>query len=237
MRKAGDGRRGRWITWTTAAVVVVLLAGAALLQYSIDGAGASEARWNETSPVETAGSFLDILGGVRETVAAYFWTKTDVVHHRYYHGNVSREQALYPYYWMITELDPHFVMAYYYASWMLCRFGKVDEGLELALEGLRHNPNSALLQENLASVYLFYAKEPKKARYHLLKAIRLTAEEGERETLYTFLSIVDKVLAGERKIPEPAPFEEAEKLHEHVHEEGEYCPECEHKRDEEHRNE
>jgi tetratricopeptide (TPR) repeat protein len=228
-----EGRRRRpgWKGWITVGLVVLVLAGAVMLQYSIDAAGASGIRWNETSPVETAHSLLDILGGIRETVAAYFWTKTDIIHHQYYGGDVSREQALYPYYWMITELDPHFVMANYYASWMLCRMGQFDQGFELALEGIRHNPDSALLQENLASIYFFFEKEPYKARYHLVKAIKLTPDPGERETMYTFLSLIDKVISGEAEIPALSPIERAGEVHEHVHEEGEYCPECEHQRE------
>lgn len=182
--------------------LALLLAGLCALQYSIDGNEATTSGLEESSPYETVRSIFDILGGVRETLAAYFWTKTDTLHHDYFGGDITREQALYPYYWMITRLDPHFAMAYYFASWMLCRFGLVDEGFDLALEGLRYNSKSAQLQSNLASIYFFYKKDPEKARYHQLKAIELTDDKEQKQVYETFLGVIDSVISGKKDISE-----------------------------------
>lgn len=225
--KPGRGG-GRRFTFVTVALVVLLLAGAVLLQYSLDDSEVIQAGWDESSPFDTARSFLDVLGGIRETLAAHFWTKTDVVFHEYLGASLANEDALYPYYWMITRLDPHFVMPYFFASWMLCRFGLVDEGFNLALEGLRYNPDSGKLQENLASIYFFFKKDPEKARYHILKAIRLAPDEEQKSVYMTFLRIIDDVIAGKRTIPDVASLHQAEKIQgEHHHGEDEYCPECE----------
>lgn len=183
-------------------LLLLLLAGLSALQYSIDESEATTSGLENSSPYETVRSIFDILGGVRETLAAYFWTKTDTLHHDYFGGDISKEQALYPYYWMITRLDPHFAMAYYFASWMLCRFGLTDEGFDLALEGLRYNPKSAQLQNNLASIYFFFKKDPEKARYHQLKAIELTDDQNQKEVYKTFLGIIDSVISGKTDISE-----------------------------------
>ena len=174
--------------------LVVLLAGVVLLQYSIDNTTTAKAGWEDSSPFDAGRSVLDLLGGIRETLAAYFWTKTDEVFHEYLSANIGKEDALYPYYWMITRLDPHFTMPYYFASWTLARLGRVDQGFNLAMEGLRYNPYSANLQENLASMYFFLKKDPKKARYHILKAIELTNDKQQKTVYRSFLDTVNKVI-------------------------------------------
>ncbi len=186
--------------------LVVLLAGVVLLQYSIDNTTTAKAGWEDSSPFDAGRSVLDLLGGIRETLAAYFWTKTDEVFHEYLSANIGKEDALYPYYWMITRLDPHFTMPYYFASWTLARLGRVDQGFNLAMEGLRYNPYSANLQENLASMYFFLKKDPKKARYHILKAIELTNDKQQKTVYRSFLDTVNKVIEGKRKIPDVAPL-------------------------------
>ncbi len=184
-----------------ALALIALLAGAVLLQYSIDNAAGSKTQQERSSPSQAGRSLLDLLGGVRESIAAYFWIKTDAIHHEYYGGDITKEQALYPYYWMITRLDPHFTMAYFYASYMLCRFGEVKPGFDLALEGVRYNPDSPLMQYNLAEIYFFFEKDPAKARYYLLKAIQLTNDEQDKIVWGNLLNTIDEVLAGKRKQP------------------------------------
>ena len=202
--------------------LVVLLAGVVLLQYSIDNTTTANTGWEDSSPFDTARSVLDVLGGIRETLAAYFWTKTDEVFHEYLSANIGKEDALYPYYWMITRLDPHFTMPYYFASWTLARLGRVDQGFSLAMEGLRYNPYSANLQENLASMYFFLKKDPKKARYHILKAIELTNDKQQKTVYRSFLDTVNKVIEGKRKIPDVAPLRETNKLKKEIEEHEEH---------------
>lgn len=202
--------------------LVVLLAGVVLMQYSIDNTTTAKAGWEDSSPFDAGRSVLDLLGGIRETLAAYFWTKTDEVFHEYLSANIGKEDALYPYYWMITRLDPHFTMPYYFASWTLARLGRVDQGFNLAMEGLRYNPYSANLQENLASMYFFLKKDPKKARYHILKAIELTNDKQQKTVYRSFLDTVNKVIEGKRKIPDVAPLRETNKLKKEIEEHEEH---------------
>ncbi|MBK5092053.1 MAG: hypothetical protein JJE48_00865 [Actinobacteria bacterium] len=203
-------------------LIVVLLAGAVLLQYSLDNAFATRQGWEKSAPFDTGRSALDLLGGARETLAAYFWTKTDTVFHEYMGSDPEKTQYMYPYYWLITRLDPHFIIAYYYASWYLCRLGRVDKGLDLALDGVKHNPNSATLQENLSQIYLFFKGDPEKARYHCLKAISLEQDEEERAVMRTFLTLIDDVLAGRVPVPKVTTFEQLRKASEQLEEHEEH---------------
>lgn len=212
MRAPRDSRDRRVSTRMALVFLLVLVVGSIVLQYSVDNAAGSGAGWEKASPLDAGRSVLDLLGGVRQAVAANLWTKTDAIHHGYYGGDITKEQALYPYYWLITRLDPHFTMAYYYASYMLCRFGKIDPGFNLAIEGLRYNPDSPLMQYNLAQIYFFFKKDPAKARYHLLKAMQLTNDEGDKAVYETLLGTIDRVIAGKKKQPEVSPIKQASGL-------------------------
>lgn len=210
------GGRSRVSGGVIALLLVTLLFGAVVLQYSIDNNSSVGAGLSESSPFDTARSVLDLLGGIRQTLAAYMWTKTDEIFHEYLGASISKDQALFPYYWLITKLDPHFVMAYYYASWTLARLGRVDDGFNMALEGLRQNPYSAELQDNLASMYFFFKKDPQKARYHLQKAIDLTSDEQQKAVYETMLGTIDMVIEGKKKIPDIVPLQHVNRLNQQL---------------------
>jgi hypothetical protein len=214
------GKQGRYRVsgGVIALLLVTMLFGAVVLQYSIDSDSSAAAGLSESSPYDTARSVLNVLGGVRQALSAYMWTKTDEVFHEYLGASISHDQALFPYYWLITRLDPHFTMAFYYASWTLARLGRVDDGFNLALEGLRQNPYSAVLQDNLASMYFYFKKDPLKARYHILKAIDLTSDPQQKAVYETFLGAIDQVIAGKRKIPDVVPFQHVNRLNQQVEE-------------------
>ncbi|PKQ28457.1 MAG: hypothetical protein CVT63_02625 [Candidatus Anoxymicrobium japonicum] len=221
MRKVWRRLCGRRFKITVVALVVALLAGGAFLQVSVDRCVTARDRWDESSPFDSGRSVLDLLGGVRQTLAAYFWTKTDDIFHEYTGHSTADTKFLFPYYWMITRLDTHFEMSFYYASYMLCVFGHPKAGLNLAIEGMKYNPDSALLQENLASIYFFFKKDPAKAGYHNRKAIELEKDPDQALANQVFQNVIDQVLAGKKKIPEKAPVQEYK------------CsdPECEHNKD------
>lgn len=214
MRGQAAGVKGRHIKAVAIVLIALVLAGAVLLQYSLDGTRAAKAKWDRSGPFDSMRSFLNLLGGVRETLAAYLWTRTDTVFHEYVGADPAKEAPLYPYFWLITRLDTHFTMAYNFASWMLCRFGRVDEGFRLALEGVRYNPYSALLRSNLAHIYLFFKKDPRKARYHYLEAISLTKDEFDRDSWGKMVIVCDKVIAGEKSVPDVVPWEKTRTLNE-----------------------
>jgi len=212
VRKMWRWLKARRFKVAVVAVVLVLLVAVALLQASMDSGVSAHPAVDQSSPYQTGRSILDLLGGVRETLAAYFWTKTDTIFHVYYGHDVTKEVPLYPYYWMITRLDPHFVMAYYYASYMLGEFGHPDAGLQLALDAVRHNPDSALLQENLATIYFYFMKDPAKAAYHGSKAIALAKSADEAHIYRFFQNLVEDVLAGKRKMPKTIPLSDVLRL-------------------------
>jgi len=187
-------------TLVVIALIIVLVAGGALLQASMDHSVSGGVTSGRTAPSSAGQSVLDILGGVRESLAAYFWTKTDSVFHDYFGGSLGAEKPLFPYYWMITRLDPHFVMPYYYASWMLCEFGRPKEGLALAIEAASNNPDDADLQENLAEIYLFFFKDPAKALYHSQKAVALATSPEQRRPYESVQKVIELVLAGKRQV-------------------------------------
>jgi hypothetical protein len=199
--------RAKRFTFIMVGVIVLLLIAASLIQVSLDNSATAHEGMNKSSPADTGRSILDVLGGVRQTLAAYLWTKTDTIFHDYMGGYLANERPIFPYYWLISRLDPHFTMANYYASWMLCEFGRVDEGLALALDGVKNNPDSALLQENLANIYLFFKRDPEKARYHGLKAIDLATNEDDRQVFEVTQKLIDQILAGKKQIPKAIPFD------------------------------
>ena len=212
MSRAWSWAKRKKFTLGVAALIIVLVAGGALLQVSLDNSSGSAAGSGQSAPSSAGHSILNILGGVRESLAAYFWTKTDEVFHDYFGGSLAREKPLFPYYWMITRLDPHFVMPYYYASWMLCEFGHPKEGLALGLEAAANNPDSSELQENLAEIYLFFMKDPAKANYHSQKAIAMAASQHDITRPYESVQmVIDLVLSGQRKI-ERIPFEQMDRM-------------------------
>lgn len=218
----GEKRLRRLRVATVFAVVVTLLAGAAFLQYSLDRVTARSDYYEDSAPIETGRSILDVLGGIRQTVGAYLWTKTDDIFHDYLGADPLGEQSLYPYFWLITRLDPHYITPFYFASWMLCRLGKVDEGLSLALEGARQNPKSAVLEDNLAQIYLFFLGDALKAREHELRALQLVEDERDRIIYANRLDLINAVLSGEKPVPVLERIEKSreilEELEGHEHE-------------------
>jgi hypothetical protein len=192
--------------------VMVLLGFTAVVQASLDSSAKSEPGWDKSSPFDTGRSLVDVLGGLRSSLAAYFWTRSDNIFHEFFPHGLGQDKPLYPYYWMVTRLDPHFAMPYYYASWMLCQFGHKEEGLKLAREGVRYNPDSALLQENLASIYFYYFRDPEKAKYHSEKAIELGTAD-EKDMFKVFDNLIGQVLAGKKKILKMIPLEQINRLH------------------------
>lgn len=212
MRRAWGWVRSKRFTIAVVGIIIVLLLGASLIQVSLDHSASAHATWDKSSPLDTGRSVLDVLGGVRQTLAAYMWTKTDSIFHEFLGHSLGKEKPLYPYYWMISRLDPHFTMAVYYASWMLCEFGRLNEGLSLAMDGVRENPDSALLQENLASIYFYFKKDPEKARYHGQKAIDLAKSADERGVYERLQRVIEDVIAGKKSIPRVVPLDTSNAL-------------------------
>jgi len=232
-----SARRDSW-AWkaAAAAVIVVLLGGAVALQYSLEGSRAVSGS-TESTPFEAGRSILDVLGGARQSLAAVLWTKTDDLFHSYLGHDLASEDLIIPYFWLITRLDPNFEMPYYFASYTLCTMGKIDEGFDLALEGIRNNPRSYVLQQNLAEIYLYFRRDPEKALYHIDRAIQLASGSEEEGTFTTaelsaIKGTIEKVLSGEARLPSLADLE---RLRKEKAIEG--CEDCEDDHDHDHDHE
>ena len=93
------------------------------------------------------------LGGIRTFVAAVLWNRLDPLFHEYYSASFGKDFVVFlPTFRLVIALDPQFQQAYYSASYYLARSGRVNQGLELAREGVRNNPTSGLLRANYIQV-------------------------------------------------------------------------------------
>lgn len=93
------------------------------------------------------------IGGLRTFAAAVLWNRIDPIFHDYYGGvPLEKQRYMLPHMRVVTMLDPQFVQAYYVSSFMVAKAGDVDEGVAIAREGMRNNPDSGLMRANLAQL-------------------------------------------------------------------------------------
>jgi len=92
------------------------------------------------------------LGGLRTFAAAVLWNRIEPQFHEYY-GGVPIEQQTYmiPTLRLVVALDPQFAQAYYISSYIVYQHSH-SEGLALAKDAVRSNPNSGILRANLAQL-------------------------------------------------------------------------------------
>ena len=123
--------------------------------------------------------FARALGGVRSAAAAYLWIKLDDAHHEFYGGNMGKEKSLIPLFRVVTWLDPQLTRAYYVGSYMLWLYGKKQDALAFAHEGLVNNRGSVMLTLNLGQLYL--SGQGNTAKRNALRYLT-TAEKMSRGT-------------------------------------------------------
>ncbi len=100
------------------------------------------------------------LTGLRTFGAAVLWNRIEPVFHEYYEDVPLAEQTyILPTIWMAVTLDPQLVQAYYVGAFQLSRRGMVEEGLELAREGVEANPSSGLLLTSYAQLLWLYGND------------------------------------------------------------------------------
>ena len=150
-----------------AAVCIAVLGGAQLLAHSSAPAGGVSSTGRVIGQTGYA-----YLGGLRTFGAALLWNRLDPIFHEYYSANFNRDFVVFmPSIRLVIALDPQFVQAYYTASYYLARGGKVDQGVALALEGIRNNPTSGLLRANYIEV--LQIASPKKNLAKMLEQARM----------------------------------------------------------------
>lgn len=97
------------------------------------------------------------LTGLRSYVAAAMWNRIDPLLHRYYDGVALDDQRYMLSTIAIVEwLDPHTVRAFSLGAWLLVRNDRVQQGIAMAEDGLKNNPNDAIAFASLAQILWLY---------------------------------------------------------------------------------
>lgn len=135
--------------WALAVLLVVVLGVSQLTAWHVqEGAAIS-------TGAAVGRTTYAYLGGLRKFAAAVLWNRIEPLFHAYYSEVPLSEQTyVLPSLYAVTALDPQFVQAYYVASWVVARGADLDDGVELAREGVRRNPDAGLLQTNLTQLLM-----------------------------------------------------------------------------------
>lgn len=135
------------------AVAVLLLVFAITAQALLDPREASIKSRSETQTGISLSSVFDFLGGVRTYIAYRLIILIDDIHH-IYGGALSEEVDIIPYYVLISWLEPHLIDAYYVGAYIAFQNEREQEGIEFTLQGIERNPDSAMLYQSLADLYM-----------------------------------------------------------------------------------
>ena len=100
------------------------------------------------------------LGGLRTFTAAVLWLRLDPAFHGYYSDRPVEELVEFlPTMRLVQALDPQFEQSYYVSSFILARRGKMAEGLDVARQGIKNNPNSGLMLANYVQILMMQDKK------------------------------------------------------------------------------
>lgn len=154
----------------TAALVVVLLATFAIGQICADSIISPAERSGAGEIVGRAG--YSYLSGLRTFAAAVLWNRMEPLQHSYYE-DMPLDQHLFvlPTIYIVTRLDPTLLDPYYVGSWIIARNGKIQEGLDLARQGMEANPQSGLMYASYAQMLFILEHDPKAALPYARKAL------------------------------------------------------------------
>lgn len=102
---------------------------------------------------------FEYLGGLRKFAAAALWNRLEPQFHEYGNGkSIDERLDFLPTMRLVQILDPQFEQAYYVSAFMLGRIDRMPQALEIAREGIRHNPDSGLMRANYAQLLLIQDK-------------------------------------------------------------------------------
>lgn len=148
-----------------------LLALAALLVLSMGVTSLSAPRAGITSAGDSLGQTgFAYLGGLRKFAAAVLWNRIEPLHHEYYDDvSLSDQRYMVPVMYMVTALDPQFEQAYYVSSWIVRERVGDSQGIALARQGLKNNPDSGLMHQNLLQLLILSDRQ-----LHAAEIIRIT---------------------------------------------------------------
>lgn len=138
---------------------------------------------------------LAMVGQFRIVFANLLWIKVDQYHHEYieHGGDWARNTDLLPLLRTITWLDPHFVQAYQVAGFMLSgSLQRYEHAQELLAEGIRNNPKSFELYEEMGMAIIRSRKDYRKAYQYLKMALQLAPDEFHKNRLRRFCHTVQR---------------------------------------------
>lgn len=151
-------RRPRLVLVSVAVLLVLVLAGQSLADALL-----ADASFTTTGQAMGRAGFA-YLTGIRTFAAAVIWNRIDPIYHEYYGGRPLNDQTQsLPMIKLVTVLAPDFEDAYNVGAWIVVQRGLVDEGVQLAREGVDNNPASGLLRTNYAQVLWLFADDPEAA--------------------------------------------------------------------------
>lgn len=137
-----------------AALVAMTLGGQAMTDELVVGASGADT----TDAVGRAAS--SYLTGLKTFGAAVLWNRLDPVFHNYYGGiSLADQRYMLSTIAIVELLDPNLVEPYYVGAWVLVQNDRVDDGLAMAVRGVAENPDSGLLNANLAQIQMLYADD------------------------------------------------------------------------------
>ncbi|MFH1904888.1 MAG: hypothetical protein ABIK53_05145 [bacterium] len=111
------------------------------------------------------------------------------------HLHSKREDELMPWFKLATIFNPHHVRAYAVGGyWLAFRLGKLDEAIKFMAEGIKNNPDSYQISEEMGIVYFSKLKDYKKAQYYFEKALKSQAkmDEYDKAGILRFLAFSHK---------------------------------------------
>ncbi len=179
--------------------LIAVLAVACVLSEGLLSANAPEM---DNACIDNAAlrTVMAMAGQFRIVFANLLWIKVDQYHHEYieHHGDWTQDTDLLPLLRMITWLDPHFVQAYQVAGFMLSgRLHRYEHARQLLEEGIRNNPKSYELYEEMGMAILRARKNYREAYAYLTRALSLANDEFDRQRLQRFCTTVHRMVEEE----------------------------------------
>ena len=96
------------------------------------------------------------------------------------HLHSKRENELMPWFKFTTMFNPHHVRAYAVGGyWLAFRLEKPYEAIKFLKEGIKNNPDSYQISEEMGIVHFSKLKDYKKAQYYFEKALKSQAKMDE----------------------------------------------------------
>ncbi len=181
-------------TWVVSALVVVLLALSLGGQAIADQVEPTSGGASTAEVVSQAG--FSYLTGFRTYAAAVLWNRIEPILHGYYQGDgLKGQRYMLPTLNAVVTLDPAFVDAYEIGAWIVASNDHIDEGIELARQGVEANPSSGLLRVAYAQMLETWGEDLEAAYEQAVIAMQPDMEWRDDSEKYSSYAIVRDIMA------------------------------------------